>query len=105
VAGRHARGGNDRVTPGDQVAVPPQHCLWSDQQPQPAQHVAGQPVQHRREQGPLRRIESHLGVTQLTLEHCDLVAQGKDRRVLVSIAHRQQTQHGECIRHTQVRQS
>jgi hypothetical protein len=35
----------------------------------------------------------------------ELVAQGQDFDTLVPIAHRQQAQQGERVRHTQVRQS
>jgi hypothetical protein len=42
---------------------------------------------------------------ELTLQHGDLVAQGKDLRVLVPVAHRQQAQHHQRVRDGRVRQS
>jgi hypothetical protein len=42
---------------------------------------------------------------QLPLQHRDLVAQGEDLRVLGLLAQRQQPQHRERVRHTQVRES
>jgi hypothetical protein len=42
---------------------------------------------------------------QLSLQHSDLVAKGEDLRVLGLVAHRQQSQHCERVRHTQVRES
>jgi hypothetical protein len=42
---------------------------------------------------------------QLVLQHHDLVTEGEDLRVLGLAAHRQQPQHRQRVRHTQVRES
>jgi hypothetical protein len=89
----------------DQVAVPPQDGLGAHQQSNPPQHVAGESVQQRREESPVGGIEPHLLPLQLPLQHRDLVAEGEDLRVLGLVAHRQQPQGRERIRHTQVRES
>ncbi|WP_406079168.1 hypothetical protein [Micromonospora sp. NBC_00858] len=93
------------MTTGDEVAVPAQHRVGAHQQLHSAQHVPRQPVQQRRQERPITRVEPHFLLAQLALQHHDLVAQGRDLHILVPIAHRQQAQHRERVRHTQVRQS
>jgi hypothetical protein len=88
----------------DQVAVPPQDGLGAHQQPHPMQRVPGESVQQRRQQGAVSRVEPDLRA-QSAFEHRDLMAKGKDLGVFVPVAHRQQSQHGERVRHTQVRES
>ena len=88
-----------------QVAVPPQDGLGAHQQSYPAQQVAGEPVKQRGEDGPVRGMEAYLLAGQLPLQHRDLVAQGEDLRVLGLVAHWQQPQHRQRVRHTQIRQS
>jgi hypothetical protein len=94
---------------GDQGAVPADHGLGTDQPPYPAQHVAGEPVQQRCEEGPISRIEPHPHphplAAELALQHHDLVAQRQDLYILGPVARRQQPQHRERVRHAQVRQS
>jgi hypothetical protein len=51
------------------------------------------------------RIEPHLLPVQLPLQNRDLVAEGEDFRVLGLVADRQQPQHRERVRHTQLRES
>lgn len=58
-----------------------------------------------RQKCPIGRGEPHPLLTELALQHHDLVAQGEYLDSLVSITHRQQAQHGERIRHAQVGQS
>ena len=60
---------------GDQVAVPAQHRVRAHQQPQPAQHVARQPVQQRGQERPVSRVEPHPLLAQLAFQHRDLMAQ------------------------------
>ncbi|CAM5305150.1 Pyruvate/2-oxoglutarate dehydrogenase complex dihydrolipoamide acyltransferase (E2) component OS=Streptomyces griseomycini OX=66895 GN=FHS37_007269 PE=4 SV=1 [Streptomyces griseomycini] len=64
-----------------------------------------QPVQQRRRESPVTRAEAHLLLTESALQHRQLVAQGEDLHILVPIAHREQTQHGERVRHAQAGQS
>ena len=90
---------------GDQVAVPAQHGLRPDQQPEPAQHVAGERVQQRGQQRPVSRSEPDLLAAQLPLQDRDLMAESEDLGVLVPVAHRQQPQQRERVRHAEVRQS
>jgi hypothetical protein len=62
-------------------------------------------VQQRREDGPVRAIEPYPLPGQLPLQNRDLVAEGEDFGVLGLVAHRQQPQHRERVRHTEVRES
>ena len=57
----------------DQVAVPAQHGLRPDQQPQTVEQLAGLSVQQRGEEGPIRRRELDLLPVQLPLQDGDLV--------------------------------
>jgi hypothetical protein len=54
---------------------------------------------------PITGVEPHPLGAQLPLQHGELVAQCQDFHVLVPIAHRQQTQQGERVRHAKVGQS
>ncbi|WP_405485421.1 hypothetical protein [Streptomyces sp. NBC_00009] len=89
----------------DQVAMPAQHGVGAHQQPHSPQDVQRQPVQKRREERPITRREPHLLFTKLALQHSDLMAEGKNLEVLGLVAHRQQAQHRERVRHAQVSQS
>jgi hypothetical protein len=62
-------------------------------------------VQQRRQQRPITSAEPRFLSTQLALQHRDLVAQDEDLGVLGPIAHRQQPQEREPVRHTEIRQS
>ncbi|MET7766774.1 hypothetical protein ABZS71_34135 [Streptomyces sp. NPDC005393] len=62
-------------------------------------------MQQRSQERPIARREPDLVLAKLAFQHGDLVAQGEDLRVLVPIGHRQQAQHRERVRHTQVSQS
>jgi hypothetical protein len=88
-----------------QVTVPPQDGVGAHQQPCPPQHVAGESVQQRREDGPVRAIEPYPLAGQLPLQHRDLVTEDEDLRVLSVVGHRQQPQHRQRVRHTEVRES
>ncbi|WP_406109100.1 hypothetical protein [Streptomyces sp. NBC_01003] len=72
----------------DQVAVPAQHGVGLDQQPEPAQCLAREWHQRSGEEGWVFRSELHSVRAELPFEGRDLVAQGKDLRVLVAVAHR-----------------
>jgi hypothetical protein len=70
-----------------------------------AQYIPRQPVQQRGQQRSIAGLEVHLPLAQLALQHHDLVTQGKDLNVLVPVAHRQQSQHRQRVRHAKVGQS
>ncbi|GAA1913282.1 hypothetical protein [Streptantibioticus ferralitis] len=74
----------------DQVAVPSQHGVGLDQQPEPAQDLARQRQRHQQsgEEGPVFRGELHPVPAELPLRDRDLVAQGENLRVFVAVAHR-----------------
>jgi hypothetical protein len=93
------------VTSGDQVPVPAVQGFWTHKQPDLAEHVARELVQHRGEEGPISRGEPHLRALQLSLEDGDLVAQGEDLGVFGLVAHRQQPQHRQRVGQAEVRQS
>jgi hypothetical protein len=65
--------------------MPAQHRVRADQQPYPAKGLGPQPVQQRRQQGPVRRGEAHLLPAQLALQDRDLVAQDQYLGVLIPI--------------------
>jgi hypothetical protein len=62
------------VTSGQQVAMPAQDRFGTYQQSDPAQHVAGELVKQRGEEGSVGGGEPHLLAVQLPLEDHDLVA-------------------------------
>jgi len=66
------------------VPVPAQHRVRPDQQPEPAEHIAREPVQQGGQEYPVARPEPRP-------DH-DLVPQHQDLRVLVPVTHRQQPQ-------------
>lgn len=72
----------------DQVAVPAQHGVGLDQQPEPAQSLARERHQQSGEEASVFRSELHSVRAELPFGDRDLVAQGKDLRVLVAVAHR-----------------
>ncbi|MFC4061880.1 hypothetical protein ACFOWE_26560 [Planomonospora corallina] len=87
------------MAPSHQIAVPAQDGVRADEEPHPAQDLAGQRRQQGGEEGTVLRGESHPGVgTELPFENGDLVAEGEDLDVLVPMAHRQQPQRGEGVR-------
>ena len=57
VASRHAWGARCGVQSCDQVAVPAAHGFWAHDQPDPAPHVARQPVPQGGEEDPIGRGE------------------------------------------------
>ena len=75
-----------------QVAVPAQHRLRPDQQPEPAERVPREPVQQGSQEQPVTGGEPRPGRAQLPLQDRDLVAQRQDLRILVPVAHRKQPQ-------------
>ncbi|MEU6719534.1 hypothetical protein ABZ897_49430 [Nonomuraea sp. NPDC046802] len=77
-------------SPLQQLAVPAQDGIRTDEKPHPAQDLARTRRQERGEKSSILGGESDPGVgTQLPLKHGDLVTQGKILDVLVSISHRQ----------------
>ena len=50
-------------------------------------------------------MEAYLLAGQVPLQHHDLVTEGEDFRVLGLAAHRQEPQHRQRVRHTEVRES
>jgi hypothetical protein len=54
--------------------VPAQHRVRLDQQPEPAEHVPGKPVQQGGQERPVGGGEPRPGLTQLPFQHRDLVA-------------------------------
>jgi hypothetical protein len=71
---RTAGGGSGGVATRQQVPVPAQRRLGLDQQPEPAGHVPGEPVQQGGQERPVGRREPRPGLAQLPLQHRDLVA-------------------------------
>jgi hypothetical protein len=65
----------------------------------PAQNLRSQPVQQRRQQGPVRWSGPDLLPSQLAFQNRDLMPQGEDFHVLVTIAHRKESQGRERVRH------
>ncbi|WP_344867147.1 hypothetical protein [Planomonospora alba] len=79
--------------------MPAQDGVRADEEPHPAQDLAGQRRRQGGEEGTVLGSESRPGIgTELPSENGDLVAQSEDLDVLVPIAHRQQPQHGEGVR-------
>ncbi|WP_200824350.1 hypothetical protein [Nonomuraea solani] len=82
-----------------QIAVPAQVGVRLDEEPQPAQDLAGQRGQVRGEKGPILGCESHSNVSaELAFKDGDLVTQDENLRVLVPIAHGEQPQRGKSVR-------
>jgi hypothetical protein len=99
-------GARDRGVPaGEQVSMPAQHGLRPDQQPNPAPHLAGEPVQQGGEQHPVGPGEPDLLTVQLPLQNGDLMSESQDLHVLGVVTQRQQTQHRQGVRQAEVRQS
>lgn len=71
--------------------MPAQHRVRTHEQPHTPQNRQRQPVQPSRQERPIARREPYSVTTELALEHCDLMAEGQELRVLVPVAHRQQT--------------
>jgi hypothetical protein len=97
--------GDHRVPVGYQVAVPAQHGLRTDQQPDAAQHVARQPVQQRGEKRPISRGEPDLLAVQVPFGDRDLVPEREGLSVFGSVAHRQQPEQREGVGRAEVRQT
>ena len=93
------------VASAHQIAVPSQDRVWADNQLQPAQQGAGQRLQERREEGPVRGGKPGPGWTELPLQDRELMTQGQDFSVLVPVAHRQQPKRGECVGHGEIGQT
>ncbi|MGH3288285.1 MAG: hypothetical protein ACRDPD_26985 [Streptosporangiaceae bacterium] len=72
--------------------MPAQYGIGAHQQPEPAEHVPGEPTQQGGQERPVARREPRPGHAQLPLQDRDLVPQHQDLHVLVPLAHRQQPQ-------------
>jgi hypothetical protein len=70
--------------------VPAQDRVRADQQPQTAEHGARERAQQGGQQRPVGGVELDALVTELVLQHAELVAQDEDFGVLVVVAARQQ---------------
>jgi hypothetical protein len=57
-----------------QVAMPPQHRVWADQQPEPAQRRAGQRRKQGRKQRPVLELKSWPLIAKLSLQDRELMA-------------------------------
>ncbi|KAK1186538.1 hypothetical protein B7755_003015 [Streptomyces sp. NBS 14/10] len=88
-----------------EVAMPAQYRVTTHEQPQTPQGGQRHPVQQRRQERPVTRSEPYSITVELAFEHGDLMAEGKELRILVPAAHRQQTQQRERVGHSQVGQS
>ncbi|MEV6032821.1 hypothetical protein AB0L65_16805 [Nonomuraea sp. NPDC052116] len=94
------------MTPLHQIAVPALDGVRPDEEPQPAQDLAGQRGQQGGKKGSVLRCEPDSDVgAELAFKDGDLVAQGKYLYVLVPIAHGQQPQRGERVRDGEVGQA
>jgi hypothetical protein len=91
-------------TPG-QVAVPEQYPVRAHQQPHLTQHATRETVKQRGQERPVARGEPCSLLAELAFQHHELMAQSEDLDVLAVVAHRQQAQHRERVRHGEIRQS
>ena len=89
---RVSRPGPGRMAASQQVAVPAQHRVRPHQQPEPAEHVAWEPVQQGGQERPVGGGEPRPDRAQLPFQHRDLVAQRQDLRIFVPVAHRKKPQ-------------
>jgi hypothetical protein len=94
-----------RMTCRDQVAVPTQDGLGTNQQSGVASHLAGESVQQGGEQRSVGGGESYLLAVQLPLQDGELVSEREDLSVFGPVTHRQQSQHRKRVGHAEVRQS
>jgi hypothetical protein len=72
-----------------QVAMPPQHGVGADQEPESTQSRARHRHQQRGEQRPVLRPQPWALITELSLQDGDLVALGEDLDVLLAVGPRQ----------------
>ncbi|MEO3871321.1 hypothetical protein ABGB18_21115 [Nonomuraea sp. B12E4] len=94
------------MAPFHQIAVPAQDGVRPDEKPQSAQDLARQRSDEGGEKDPVLRCESRSGVgAKLPFENGDLMAQGENLDVLVSIAHGQQSQCCEAVRDGEIGQA
>jgi hypothetical protein len=90
---------------GMQVTVPAQDRVGSHQQPQVLQSRPGQSVEQRSQPCSVGRLEPDSLPVELAVQHRELVPQGEDLRVLVTVTARQEPQQRERVGDAQVRQS
>ncbi|MFF1360218.1 hypothetical protein [Streptomyces sp. NPDC058297] len=76
------------VSAGDGVAVPSKYRVWPHQQAHLTQHLSWQVMEERRQERAVARVEPKLLPVQLPFENADLVAQGQDLGIFLTIAHR-----------------
>jgi hypothetical protein len=92
VRGRPGRPGRDRAACRRARRSRCQPRVRPDQQPEPAKHIAREPVQQGGQERPVGRGEPRPGHAQLPLQHGDLVAQRQDLGILVPVAHPEKPQ-------------
>jgi hypothetical protein len=71
---------------GEQISMPAQDGLGSDQQPQPLQRGPGEPVEQGGQQRPVGGLEPDPLVAELALQHRELVTKHEDFGVLIVVA-------------------
>jgi hypothetical protein len=62
-------------------------------------------VEQRGQERPVARGEPCSLLAELAFQHHEVMAQSEDLDVLAVVAHRQQAQHREGVRHSEIRQS
>ncbi|MGY4983386.1 hypothetical protein ACWCYL_40700 [Streptomyces sp. 900105755] len=62
-------------------------------------------MQQRGQDRPVARGEPFSLLAELAFQHDELMAQSEDLDILAVVAHRQQAQHRERVRHSEIRQS
>ncbi|MCX5321814.1 hypothetical protein [Streptomyces sp. NBC_00120] len=90
---------------GNEIAVPAKYRVRPHQQPHPTHHLPWQAMEEGRQESPVARVEPNLLPVQLPFQNAELMAQGQDLYIFLTVARRHQAQYRERVRHTQVRQS
>lgn len=60
-------------------------------------------MEERRQERTVARVQPNLLPVQLPFQNAELMAQGQDLYIFLTVVRRQQAQHRERVRHTQVR--
>jgi len=97
--------GRPGMSARDHIAVPAEHGIRAHHQVQSPENLPWEPVQQRCQQSPVGRGEPDPVGAKLPLEDRELVAQHENFRIFVTVAHRQQSQQREHVRHAEVGQS
>ncbi|WP_143116495.1 hypothetical protein [Lentzea xinjiangensis] len=80
-----------------QVAVPPQHRIRADQQPEPTQRRTGEGHEQGCEQRPVLRLQPCTLISELPAQDCELMAQSENLDVLLTISHAREPQRGTGV--------